>query len=299
MKRIIVLLITLMLFSLNVFATKTAELKTSEYWLEKAKTEAYEEINLYSAFDLDEITYYAKHINDDVFYKKILDGKKFSDFIYEDKWDCIVDCEEGYEKDGYYFTKIVYVPNFDITRADTQYQTPLPLNDEWFAALDEVMLSGELGNIENVSFLSYDADNSEGARTYIGGEPIERDDSLWDNVTEDFYSAWFAYIESDKGEYLFPCVIDGDMGIESGKIYELYECAEIMNANMYVVEDDVAELVEDDTFWVYHVVAAICVLVVGVCVVSIVIIKKSKKLIKRARERPFFTAYYFILMFTF
>ena len=264
-----------MIFLVNVFAAETP--KTSEYWLAEAKAEACGEIDLYFNFDLDKIQYYGKHISDDVFYKKLLDGKKFSKFIYEDEWDCIVDGESGYEKEGYYFMKIVYRPYLDETRADTHYQTPLPLNEEWFAALDEVLLSGELGKIKNISFLSYDADNS--SRPYIGGDEQEQtkfDESLWDNVTEDYYSAWFAYIKSDTGEYLFPCVIEGNMGIENGRVYELYECAEIMNANMYVVEDFYAELVEDEAPNVWYFLAAFVIVLSGVCL-AVFLIRKVKK----------------------
>ena len=278
MKKIFALLLTLILFTFNIFANNISELKTSEYWLAEAKAEACGEIDLYFNFDLDKIQYYGKHISDDVFYKKLLDGKKFSKFIYEDEWDCIVDGESGYEKEGYYFMKIVYRPYLDETRADTHYQTPLPLNEEWFAALDEVLLSGELGKIKNVSFLSYDADNS--SRPYIGGDEQEQtkfDESLWDNVTEDYYSAWFAYIKSDTGEYLFPCVIEGNMGIENGRVYELYECAEIMNANMYVVEDFYAELVEDEAPNVWYFLAAFVIVLSGICVIMVLVRKKKKK----------------------
>lgn len=277
MKKITALFLTLILFAVNIFAADIP--KTSEYWLAEAKAEACEEINLYFSYDLDKIQYYGKHISDDVFYKKILDGKKFSKFIYEDEWDCIVDGEAGYEKDGYYFMKIVYYPYLDETRSDTHYQTPLPLNEDWFAALDKALLSGELGNIENVSFLSYDADNTPQGRSYIGpdGLRFEVDESLWDNVTDEFYSAWFAYIESDKGEYLFPCVIEGNMGIESGKVYELYECAEIMNANMYVVEDFYAELVEDEAPNVWYFLAAFVIVLSGISVVIVLVRKKKKK----------------------
>ncbi len=267
MKRIVALIFTLIFFTFNIFAAGT--LKTSEYWLAEAKAEACEEINLYFSYDIDKIQYYGKHISDDVFYKKLLDGKKFSRFIYEDEWDCIVDGEAGYEKDGYYFMKIVYRPYLDETRSDTHYQTPLPLNDEWFAALDEALLSGELGKITNVSFLSYDVDNRR-------VQTPEIDESLLDNVTDEFYSAWFAYIESDTGEYLFPCVIEGNMGIESGKVYELYECAEIMNANMYVVEDFYAELVEDEAPNVWYFVAAFVIVLAGICV-AVILIRKAKK----------------------
>ena len=97
MKKIFALLLTLILFTFNIFANNISELKTSEYWLAEAKAEACGEIGLYFNFDLDKIQYYGKHISDDVFYKKLLDGKKFSKFIYEDEWDCIVDGESGYE----------------------------------------------------------------------------------------------------------------------------------------------------------------------------------------------------------
>ena len=38
----------------------------------------------------------------------------------------------------------------------------------------------------------------------------------------------------------------GKMGLENGKLYELYECAEIMYNNMYIVIDDMKKLVDDN-----------------------------------------------------
>ena len=281
MKKILALLLTLILFALNIFAADVSETQTSDFWLEKAKNEALEYLNMPLTYiKLNNVKYFAKHINDDAFYRKLCEGDKLSRFVDVDKWDIILDEKSNYLKSG--FLKVIYyrIPNEANSRTDgeTHYDMPLPLNDEWFAALDEALLSGELGNIKNVSFLSYDVDNRRGARVQIGlGGPYpEIDESLWDNVTEDFYSAWFAYIESDTGEYLFPCVIEGDMGIESGKVYELYECAEIMNANIYVVEDFYAELVEDDTPNVWCFLAAFVIVLSGICI-AVVLIRKAKK----------------------
>lgn len=302
MKKIIALLLTLMLFSFNVFANNISEPKASAYWLEKAKAEASknmdsqikymdvdsdrikyfskyltDDIKVLKYIDFDDVKYFAKHITHDTFYKKLCEGKKISKFTDENKWDCIYDEASGFWKSG--FTKIQYFNDTGET-AVTYYENPLPLNDEWFVALDEALLSGELGNIKNVSFLSYDVDNRKSARPYIGTDGQEQtnfDESLWDNVTEDFYSAWFAYIESDTGEYLFPCVIEGNMGIESGKVYELYECAEIMNANMYVVEDFYTELVEDEAPNVWYFLAAFVIVLSGICVIMVLMRKKKKK----------------------
>lgn len=267
-----------MLFSINTLASNVSQTQKSEYWLEKTRVEAREKIKLPQKYiDFDEIKYFAKHITDDVFYKKLCEGKKMSKFLDEDKWDCIYDGEWEHWQSG--FTKIQYSPFSKATINDTHYDTPLPLNEDWFAALDEALLSGELGKIKNVSFLSYDVDNRRGARVQIGlGGPYpEIDESLWDNVTDEFYSAWFAYIESDKGEYLFPCVIEGNMGIENGRVYELYECAEIMNANMYVVEDFYAELVEDEAPNVWYFLAAFVIVLSGICVIMVLVRKKKKK----------------------
>ena len=38
----------------------------------------------------------------------------------------------------------------------------------------------------------------------------------------------------------------GKMGLENGKIYEVYECAETMYNNMYIAIDDRLELVDDN-----------------------------------------------------
>ena len=54
--------------------------------------------------DFDDIKYFAKHITDDVFYKKLCEGKKISKFTDDSKWDCIYDEASGFWKPG--FTKI-------------------------------------------------------------------------------------------------------------------------------------------------------------------------------------------------
>ena len=302
MKKITALFLTLILFAVNVFAADVSETKTSAYWLEKIKVEASknmdsqikymdvysgrikyfsnyltDDVRVLKYIDFDDIKYFAKHITDDAFYKKLCEGKKISKFTDEHKWDCVYDEASGFWKSG--FTKIQYFSDNGET-AVTYYEKALPLNEDWFAALDEALLSGELGKIKNVSFLSYDVDNRKSARPYIGTDEQEQtnfDESLWDNVTDEFYSAWFAYIESDTGEYLFPCVIEGDMGIESGKVYELYECAEIMNANMYVVEDFYTELVEDEALNVWYFLAAFVIVLSGISVVIVLVRKKKKK----------------------
>ena len=305
MKRITALLLTLILFTLNIFAANVS--KDSNFWLAKLKNEAKENIdfplkyllylrpaendnfskyfakNINSALPrvkelyLDDVKYFAKHITHDAFYKKLCEGEKISKFTNDSKWDCIYEEISKFWEIG--FAKIQYFNDTGET-AVTYYENPLPLDDEWFAALDEALLSGELGKIKNVSFLSYDVDNRLDHRfdnRYMPSGPVpEIDESLWDNVTDEFYSAWFAYIESDTGEYLFPCVIDGNMGIESGKVYELYECAEIMNANIYVVEDFYAELVEDDTPNVWCFLAAFVIVLSGICI-AVVLIRKAKK----------------------
>lgn len=287
----------MLFFAFNILAADTSY--KSDYWLEKTKSEASENIDFpikYLDFDylkyfsnsltddiyylkyidFDDIKYFAKHITDDVFYKKLCEGKKISKFTDDSKWDCIYDEASGFWKPG--FTKIQHFSDTGETTIKC-YENQFPLNEDWFATLDEALLSGELGNVKNVSFFSYDADNRKSARPYIGTDEQEQtkiDESLWDNVTDEFYSAWFAYIESDTGEYLFPCVIEGNMGIESGNVYELYECAEIMNANMYVVEDFYAELVEDEAPNVWYFLAAFVIVLSGVCT-AVVLIRKAKK----------------------
>ena len=67
------------------------------------------------------------------------------------------------------------------------------------------------------------------------------------------------------------------MGIENGRVYELYECAEIMNANMYVVEDFYTELVEDEAPNVWYFLAAFVIVLSGICVIMVLVRKKKKK----------------------
>ena len=264
MKKILALFITALMavvLTLPISAANADEKNSVDYWLEKAKSEALEDMSdVTTRHNKDDITYFFNDINDDLFFAKIYNGKHISDYINEKYWNYLIYSENYKGNNGWdYATKISdywseyhkkyhpdYYERFDANRDKycvTFFRAETFDILNFFSQVDDILKSKEIGNIKNVSFLSYEANN-----TFHGGTKLY----LWTEKCSYTYNAIFAYIESDQGEFLVPYVISGTnedfrgtMGLENGKLYEVYECAETMYNNMYIVIDDFTDIVDD------------------------------------------------------
>ena len=74
-------LILLVLCTLSIYASDANEPQNASYWIEKAKSEAIKYTVVSESLDVNDITHFAYHLKDDIFFEKILDGAKLKYFI--------------------------------------------------------------------------------------------------------------------------------------------------------------------------------------------------------------------------
>ena len=224
MKKFAVLFLCLLLIiggTLPVFAAESVQ-----SWLDSAREETKDkteeiENDVISRYKASKIygTYPVRHIKDDLFFEKVLNGVSFSKCISDYYYVGVFADTFLQDSDLVLYEKSIDDSNlFGV--ADTDHEK----FSEFLENTDNKIALGEFGKVSNAELLYYDLE----FLVSYGGYDKSKALSLF---------VWFVHIKSNKGEFLVPYTIfqkGGDGNIfENGKSYKLKDCAKIMRDNVY------------------------------------------------------------------
>ena len=221
-KVVVILLSILAIISCAVFLIQLCVIELNEkdvsFWIERnfKKADKYLEKAALPIEDKNDVILISHRINDNDFYKKLDPEDGMAKYISNDVFlatyiNANINVSVGDKEPIYVSTYNKETNRWMFTAKDVNAGSEKPLK-EWISTVGEILQSDIIGEIYGVDFL-YFTSSEEAWEIYHCG-------------------IIFAYINTENGEFLVPYVLFGDSGLENGKLYEIHECATIMQENI-------------------------------------------------------------------